>query len=164
MNWTGPWWSSGLERHSHGVLDISRSRVGIPVIKKIFNYLFIFGMPRQEGINSPRFSVWDKKAWKDRPSKWTDGRTLHWQLPILQRWNQNHQWNGQMDVPSSREIPILWKKYFYAFLSGKMYNSHMPRPDALALLTGLKTWLVQDSSQRGKIKKILKKLTALAEL
>ena len=34
----GLWQPSGLERQSHGVLDISRSRLRIPVIPKI--YLF----------------------------------------------------------------------------------------------------------------------------
>ena len=33
---TGPWWSSGIERQSHGVLDISRSRVRIRASLFIF--------------------------------------------------------------------------------------------------------------------------------
>ena len=42
---TGPWWSSGLERQSHGALDISRSRVRICVMPKRF---FVSRMRGQE--------------------------------------------------------------------------------------------------------------------
>ena len=86
---TGPWWSSGLERQSHGVLgSCSRSRVRSRALPFLF-----WGDNVRRRTKKIRESI--KIA---NLTRFSDGR----------RHGNLHHWNGQMDVSPAGTSHTLW--------------------------------------------------------
>ena len=73
---------------------------------------------------SMEIQIYGMDRWMSPPVEWAfHGVTLRWQLPILQRWRWSpHQWNGQMDVPSSWVSKCFNEKANFALAA-----SHSPK-------------------------------------